>query len=49
MNHIRCSVVECTHHAKTSQVCTLKEITVGKNYSNVNSSESTECSSFRPE
>lgn len=47
--NIRCSVVECMHHAKTSQLCSLKEITVGKTESNPNCSECTECSSFRLE
>ncbi|XMB87011.1 DUF1540 domain-containing protein [Mycoplasmatota bacterium WC44] len=47
-NHnIRCSVVECMHNAKSTHLCSLEQITVGKSESNVNSSECTECSSFR--
>lgn len=44
---IKCSVDECSFHCGKENYCSLNEIKVGSCKSTVNSSEATECASFR--
>lgn len=43
---IKCSINNCTHHAKTEDYCTLESIKVGTHETNPTKKECTDCESF---
>ena len=43
---IACTVMQCQHHAKTSNYCVLDKIQVGTHEANPTESKCTDCESF---
>lgn len=43
---IKCSVINCKHHAQSKDYCTLNEIQVGTHEANPTMVECTDCKSF---